>query len=210
MAMDAPFRGWEKIALMVVLVIGLGTVTWLSLPHVSAPLQPLVWQDLLPARDVALRPWRWIVIHHSATPGGTAAGIDHEHRDIRGWEGIGYHLLIGNGRGTAEGRIEATFRWRGQETGAHAGPAPAQQPYNELGIGLCIIGDYRHSPPSPLVERRMVELCALLIRNCPNLSVASIIGHGEVPGKNTECPGGAVDLVRVRRLVGERLASEPR
>ena len=207
--MDAPLRRWEKIGLTLLLVVGLAAVAWLSWPHASAPLEPLRWQELAPARAVALRPWRWIVIHHSATPGGTAAGIDHEHRDIRGWEGIGYHLLIGNGRGTTAGRIEATFRWRSQETGAHAGPSPAQQPYNELGIGVCMIGDYRHSPPSLLVEQRVVELCALLIRNCPGLSVESIIGHGDVPGKNTECPGAAVDLVRLRRLVSERLTIEP-
>lgn len=206
--MDVPLRRWERIVLAVVLIVGLGAVAWLALPQPSAPLEPLSWDALRPARDVALRPWRWIVIHHSATPGGTAAGIDHEHRDIRGWEGIGYHLLIGNGRGTPEGRIEATFRWRGQEQGAHAGPAPAQQPYNELGIGLCVIGDYRSSAPSPLVERRLVELCALLIQHCPTLTPEAIIGHGDVPGKNTECPGAEMDLVRIRRLVGERLTPE--
>jgi len=206
MAMDAPLRRWEKLALTLLLGFGVAVVAWLAWPSATVPLEPLRWQDLQPAREVALRPWRWIVIHHSATSGGSAAGIDHEHHEVRGWEGIGYHLLIGNGRGTTEGRIEATYRWRDQGSGAHAGPAPAQQPYNQFGIGVCIIGDYRHAPPSLLVEQRLVELCVLLLRHCPHLSPSAIIGHGEVPGKHTECPGAACDLARIRRLVSERLA----
>lgn len=204
MVTDAPLRRWERIALISALVIGLGAVAWLALPRSSAALGPLGWAELAPAPDVDRRAWRWIVIHHSGTPSGTAVGIDHQHRDARGWDGIGYHLVIGNGQGTREGRIEATFRWRGQQPGAHAG----QRLYNELGIGLCVIGDYRTRPPSPLVERRLVELCALLIRHCPELSPASIIGHGEVPGKNTVCPGAGLDLPRLRRLVSEQLATK--
>jgi hypothetical protein len=204
--LDAPLRRWERIALAALVLVGLLAVAWLASPATSPPSGPMDWAALAPARDAPLRPWRWIVIHHSATPGGTAAGIDHEHREVRGWEGIGYHLVIGNGRGTAEGRVEATFRWRNQEQGAHAGPGPEQQPYNEQGIGICVIGDYRTAPPSPLVEARLAELCALLIRHCPGLGPDAIIGHREVPGKATECPG-VIDLPRLRRLVAALLAA---
>jgi len=200
--MDAPLLRWERFALIGVVLIGVIAVVWMAIPAQAVALEALRWDDIAPARDVGLRPWRWIVIHHSATAGGTAAGIDNEHREARGWEGIGYHLLIGNGHGTDEGRIEATFRWRNQEQGAHAG----QQPWNEQGIGICLIGDYRTEPPSPLIERRLVELCALLIRHCPDLTAESIIGHRDVPGKNTECPGAGVDISRIRRLVADKLA----
>ncbi|GAH80957.1 unnamed protein product, partial [marine sediment metagenome] len=37
------------------------------------------------------RPWRWIVIHHSASESGSAATFDQWHR-ARGWDELGYHF----------------------------------------------------------------------------------------------------------------------
>jgi len=66
--------------------------------------------------EVASRHWKYIVFHHTATSSGDLASIDEEHRqrkDSQGkpWLGIGYHFLIGNGDGMADGLIEPTFRW---------------------------------------------------------------------------------------------------
>jgi len=88
--------------------------------------------------DVRLgRNWRHIVIHHSATATGSAASFDREHRE-RGWEGLGYHFVIGNGTGTGDGQVEVGYRWRNQQRGAHAGNLE----YNEYGIGICLVGDF--------------------------------------------------------------------
>ena len=200
-------RPW-RLALGALLLGGGALVAWLAVePARSAASDGgrLTWNAVAPPRDIGVRAWRWIVVHHSGTARGDAATIDAAHEHGRGWDGIGYHFVIGNGAPMPRGRIEATFRWRGQREGAHAGSGDAQRPYNHAGIGVCVIGDYRSGGLDPVVEARLVELCALLVRACPSLAVERIIGHREVPGKATACPG-AIDLPRLRGLVAARLA----
>ncbi len=72
---------------------------------------------------VAARDWRSIVVHHSATSGGSVASIDAVHRRQRDsagqpWLGIGYHFVVGNGHSMDDGEIQPTFRWRQQLAGA--------------------------------------------------------------------------------------------
>ena len=85
-----------------------------------------------PKWDVTIRrTWKYIVIHHSATDSGSAASFDRSHRK-RGWDGLGYHFVIGNGRGTGDGVVEVGYRWTRQVTGAHAGrPRPDVNLLNE-------------------------------------------------------------------------------
>src|SRR5438093_11294418 len=90
-------------------------------PHVdgpvasnAAPSGPSDW-----APRVAPRAWRWIVIHHSASESGSMAVFDKEHR-AKGWDGVGYHFVIGNGTNSRDGQIEVTPRWPIQKWGAHA------------------------------------------------------------------------------------------
>src|SRR4051812_248280 len=54
----------------------------------AAPSGPKDWIPKAPAR-----PWRWIVIHHSASPSGSMAIFDKEHK-AKGWDGVGYHFVI--------------------------------------------------------------------------------------------------------------------
>jgi N-acetyl-anhydromuramyl-L-alanine amidase AmpD len=175
-----------------------GAVIVAMLPRPSKPLPPLQWSDFAPSDPQ--REWKWIVIHHSGSDHGNTRSIDAEHEKNRGWEGIGYHFVIGNGAPMALGRIEATFRWRLQRHGAHAGV----ERYNHEGIGICVIGDYDHEPLDPFVEQRLVELCALLIRHMPSFSADDILGHNAV--KDTHCPGALVDVEHIRELVRARLA----
>ncbi len=167
----------------------------------------LSWSDIAPPAATPIHPWRWIVIHHSASRRSSSQEIDREHQEVRGWDGIGYHFVIGNGLDMPLGRIDATYRWRTQTHGAHAGSASEQAPYNLDGIGVCLIGNLDLDPFNPYQERRLVELCALLIHHIPTLSVSRIIGHRDVPGKLTVCPGRSVDLERLRFLVREELVA---
>ena len=196
---------------LIAAALGLGALAWQRwLPPRSA----LITTEHDLASETALRPWRWIVVHHSATGSGTIEGIDREHRQ-RGWDGIGYHFLIGNGQGLALGEIRATGRWIDQREGAHAGIAD----YNQAGIGICLVGDCeRNALPSEQFER-LAWLCANLIRLQPSLlpppavrlpqpgdRLAAIIGHRDVPGKATKCPGVHCDLQTLRCRVAELLA----
>ena len=67
------------------------------------------------------RKWTDIVIHHSATRSGSAQSF-HEYHQSRGWDGLGYDFVIGNGHGSRDGQVEAGYRWREQKRGAHALP----------------------------------------------------------------------------------------
>lgn len=199
--LDGPSR---LIAIAAVLAL-MGVLVWVTTRSSVPPLEPLTWSAIAPPASTAIHPWRFIVLHHSASRGGDAQVIDRDHVTQNGWDGIGYHFVIGNGVDMPIGRIEATFRWRQQSHGAHAGALPPQKPFNTDGIGVCLIGNYEQQAIDSVVERRLVELCAQLIDRVPTLSVGRIIGHRDVPGKSTACPGRAIDLERIRFLVRQEL-----
>src|SRR6056297_2856395 len=48
--------------------------------------------------------WRRIVIHHSRSRHGNAAQLARSHQSM-GLAGLGYHFVIGNGRGMADGEL---------------------------------------------------------------------------------------------------------
>mgnify|MGYP000157664475 CR=1 FL=1 len=203
---DAPplDRGTRFLAVVAVLALVAVLVWVVSRPQVPHS-EPLTWSAIAPPPATAIHPWRFIVLHHSASRGGDAQGIDRDHQTQNGWDGIGYHFVVGNGVDMPLGRIEATFRWRQQSHGAHAGTLPLQKTFNTDGLGVCVIGNYEQQALEPFAERRLVELCAQLIDRIPTLSVGRIIGHRDVPGKSTACPGRGIDLERVRFLVRQEL-----
>ncbi len=205
-AAEAPPLDRTTRFLAVVAVLALVAVlVWvISRPQVRHN-EPLTWNAIAPPPATAIHPWRFIVLHHSASRGGDAQVIDRDHQSQNGWDGIGYHFVVGNGVDMPLGRIEATFRWRQQSHGAHAGALLLQKPYNTDGIGVCLIGNYEQQAIDPYAERRLVELCAHLIDRIPTLSVGRIIGHRDVPGKSTACPGRGIDLERLRFLVRKEL-----
>jgi N-acetylmuramoyl-L-alanine amidase len=140
--------------------------------------------------------WSYIVLHHSATESGSVPAIHAEHRqrmDVYGkpWLGIGYHFVIGNGHGQPDGQVAATFRWEQQLHGAHSGNAT----YNARGIGICLIGNFENSPPSPKQMRSLKTLVHTIARR-HEIPQANIIGHSSV--KATACPGKLFPLEQIR------------
>jgi N-acetyl-anhydromuramyl-L-alanine amidase AmpD len=148
------------------------------------------------------RRWRYIVLHHTATDGGDLAAIDAEHRrrkDRSGnpWLGIGYHFLIGNGRGMADGLVEPTFRWKQQLHGAHAG----KRSYNEEGIGICLVGNFENYPPTPRQVAAARELVRMLAERY-GIEPQNIVCHQDVGA--TRCPGAKFP---VAEIVGREAAA---
>lgn len=136
---------------------------------------------------VAARAWKSIVLHHSATPGGSVAAIDAAHRQQkdaagRPWLGIGYHFVVGNGRGMDDGSVEPTFRWQQQLAGAHAG----QRDANEQGIGICLIGNFDEQAPT---AKQLAATRALLKTLTARYAIgaARVVRHHDVQA--TLCPG---------------------
>lgn len=151
-------------------------------PLLIPPEKTFAW----PA-DVPLKEWRYIVLHHTASTSGNVASIHAEHQkrkdsDGNPWRGIGYHFVIGNGDGMGDGAIEPTFRWRDQSSGAHAGVGL----YNDYGIGICLIGNFEETPPTPRQIAAVKQLVAALKGTC-GIETGGVIRHGNV--KATECPG---------------------
>lgn len=129
------------------------------------------------------RKWQYIVVHHSASAAGDAAAIDRWHKD-RGMDGLGYDFVIGNGTGTGDGAIEVGYRWRQQLVGAHA--KTAGNFMNEHGIGICLVGDFMQTRPTPAQLRSLDRLCTFLAQYC-GIPPDHLRMHGDV--KSTDCPG---------------------
>jgi len=149
---------------------------------------------------VKARAWRWIVIHHSATPTGSVNAFDRIHRD-KGWDECGYHFVIGNGRGSGDGQIEVGPRWPKQKWGAHA-KTPDNR-FNEYGIGICLVGNFDLSRPTPQQQQSLARLVAYLMRTY-NIPPDRVIGHRDT--KATECPGRYVNIAAIRQSATRVLA----
>ena len=138
-----------------------------------------------------LRRWKYVVIHHSATEVGSAQAFDRAHR-ARGWDGLGYHFVITNGRGGPDGAVTVGSRWLSQKHGAHCGGTPANE-YNEIGIGICLVGDFTDQMPTNAQIDSLRQLVSFLVRTY-GIDSRNVIGHREAPNARTECPGRKLDL----------------
>lgn len=128
--------------------------------------------------------WKYIIVHHSATDIGSSAMFDKAHKN-KGWEGVGYDFVIDNGTyGKGDGQIETTPRWTRQETGAHCKAGGM----NEKGIGICLVGNFSSGHISSSQMRSLIYLVKLL-QDYYHIPSSNVIGHGKVPGAQTECPG---------------------
>lgn len=135
------------------------------------------------------RPWKYIVIHHSATESGNARRFNQMHRK-RGWDELGYHFVITNGSGGQNGQVEVGPRWTKQKWGAHCGNTPNNE-YNNYGIGICLVGDFGKNLPSDSQLASMNRLVTYLM-NTYQIPPHRVIGHRDAPGAKTACPGNTL------------------
>jgi N-acetyl-anhydromuramyl-L-alanine amidase AmpD len=155
--------------------------------------------DDLFAPPKADRPWKYVVLHHSAGASGGYASIDREHRKRLGWDGCGYHFVIGNGTETPDGRIEVAQRWTNQRHGVHCfdGKTPD---VNEYGIGICLVGDLEKSPPT---DRQVAAARALVAYLCERYQIPAerTETHAHLAVSPTSCPGR---LFPTKDILGSR------
>jgi N-acetyl-anhydromuramyl-L-alanine amidase AmpD len=133
------------------------------------------------------RPWRYVVLHHSAAKSGSYDQIDSEHRKILGIDGCGYHFVIGNGNGSGDGQIEVAQRWNNQKQGIHCRNARTHD-VDEYGIGICLVGDLDKEPPTP----RQIAAAKALIAHLStryNIAQARVQTHAHLAATKTVCPG---------------------
>ena len=103
------------------------------------------------------------MLHHSASAAGNYDEIDREHRKLLGYDGCGYHFVIGNGTGSGDGQIEVAQRWISQKQGVHCRNARSHD-VDEYGIGICLVGDLDQQPPTPRQVAATQALVAYLSR----------------------------------------------
>ena len=148
----------------------------LSIPN-AAPIVSVI--PMWPSRK-----WDYIIIHHSATDVGNALNFDYAHKKRR-WKGLGYHFVIDNGTaGKQDGQIEVSPRWLHQEDGAHCKACGM----NYKGIGICLVGNFSEGS---MTSKQMESLMHLVnaLKEYYDVPDSNILGHGQVSGANTECPG---------------------
>jgi hypothetical protein len=124
---------------------------------------------------------------------GGAARIDRWHKD-KGWDGIGYDFVVGNGTDTRDGQVEVGFRWKGQLTGAHT--KTLSNEFNETGIGICMVGNFDVNRPSAQQLANLSKLVGYLMKTY-NIPPDHILGHGQT--KRTDCPGRYVSIADITR-----------
>ncbi len=132
--------------------------------------------------------WQAIVIHHTATPTGSASAIDILHKK-RGFDGLGYDFIINNGQGNPDGLVEVGYRWRNQLVGAHCRPENCIDNYwNTHAIGIALVGNFEIDHPTDRQYGALEEL-VLFLKQRYAIVNNQIWGHKQVPGSNTKCPG---------------------
>jgi hypothetical protein len=153
-------------------------------------LRPFV--DETSANEIAYpskadRPWRFIVLHHSAAQEGCYDQIDREHRKVLGFDGCGYHFVIGNGTGSGDGQIEVAMRWNNQKQGVHCRNAKTHDA-DEYGIGICLVGDFDQQPPTPRQVAAAQALVAYLSQRY-KITPSRVTTHAHLAATPTVCPG---------------------
>ena len=133
------------------------------------------------------RPWKYIVLHHSAGATGSYDSIDQEHRKRLGWQGCGYHFVIGNGSESPDGRIEVSQRRANQKLGVHCRDGKNPD-VSEYGIGICLVGDLENTPPT---ARQVAAARALVAYLSDRYQIAAdhTETHAHLAASPTSCPG---------------------
>lgn len=160
----------------------------------------------IPAKGISRR-WRYIVIHHSADNRSTPDGMRAWHLK-KGWEGLGYHFVVGNGVGYPDGKVFVGERWTAQKHGAHArSPDYPDNRWNEHGIGICLVGNFQNTPPTSRQLDALANLVAFLCRKC-SIPTSQIYTHGDVD-RFTACPGKLFPTAQFKRRLAAASGASP-
>lgn len=152
----------------------------------AGPISPVV--SLYPSKK-----WKYIIIHHSGTDEGSSLSFDKYHQG-KGWDGIGYHFVIDNGtKEKQDGQIEVSPRWIKQENGSHCRASCM----NTKAIGICLVGNFSKESVSSKQMDSLVYLVNTL-RKYYKIPAKKILGHSQVAGATTECPGKNFPWIKFR------------
>lgn len=131
------------------------------------------------------RKWTHIIIHHTGAEEKDAAQVRRYHLSL-GWIDTGYHYVIERAGRVVPGR-GLTF------AGAHC----LASGMNSRGIGIALIGNLENHPALPPQESSLLKLVRDLSGRF-SIPVGNVLGHKEVPGAATACPGKHLSMASLR------------
>lgn len=153
-----------------------------------------------------MRPITTIILHCSDSLWGNVESIDGWHRE-RGWSGIGYHFVIGNGYPEhANLKERKPFPWLDGfiETGRPIDQAGAHvYGYNSDTIGVCMIGK------DTFTQRQLRSVVSLFESFWKDYPYIKLLGHYELDDKTT-CPNLDMNLMRKIIVVPAMLDHDPK
>lgn len=123
--------------------------------------------------------WQGIVIHDLGAPIADAESIHRMHVKS-GYEGLGYHFVIGNGKGDGlgDGVVHIGYRWNEQLPGVHVA-GEAGRAHNLRSIGICLVGNGDRRPPT---AEQVANLTALVhrLQRALNIPAERVYRHSEL------------------------------
>lgn len=129
-----------------------------------------------------------MVLHHTeATKAATWQSVAQYHVNSNGWPGIGYHI----GVRSSGGRVKVSLLNDPRTRSYHAHTVG-----NDRGLAVCLAGSFvREEPTVEEVDvlRRIVQV----VRRWATWSTSPlpVVGHRDVPGNQTSCPGDKLAAV---------------
>lgn len=121
---------------------------------------------------------KYIVVHHSATDTGNVETFRRHHKEVNGWDDVGYHYVITNGNGGPDGEVQTGRAI--EKIGAHA------KGRNADSVGVCLVATDKFT------KAQLDSLVALLVKLCRQYKIdptaVTIQRHHE------KCPGPGLDL----------------
>ncbi len=211
--------GTMLAALLAAMAVGVA-LCWAVMPppRGAVAAEQRTSSAIFPEGMAPLRPWRFIVLHHTATEQGDVQSLDLARR--RGVAPAGEpacHFLIGNGRGLADGALVCTDRWLRQEP-AFELPADSAEPalrvaaadyatIRRQGITVTLVGDFaRHGPTA----KQMDTLADLVYTLSDRFAIplTDVLLHSDVQA--VSCPGPQLPAGDLFRRVGERCRGKAR
>ena len=114
-----------------------------------------------------------LILHHAGVASASPDSIHRTHVG-NGWAGIGYHYYIRKDGTIYRGRPEDTV-------GAHAYGA------NSHSIGVCFEGNYQVEQTMPAAQLAAGQALVADIKR--RWGISKVIGHKDVAGSTTDCPG---------------------
>lgn len=138
----------------------------------------------------------YIIVHHTGAGEKDAAQVRRYHLSL-GWRDVGYNYIIERSGRVVKGRPLDI-------PGAHCRAGEM----NHRGIGVALIGNLDLHPPT----RQQVESLPALLRmlmGAHGIPPHRVLGHREVWGAATVCPGRFVDMAALRLRLGGSAGPKP-